>query len=173
MGLYVNMDGAAGVPAGVDGGELSEAFGVADLHAAEEASSVEGTAAAAWAWTACEIGRGTVEASASSSAAAGRAVGTACGEAGVDARGIAMPDIKCGVGQRSAGAGIDHGDAELQRHARFSFGDIGAELLIVDVVWAFFLLAGERTERRAGDAAAGDQEPCACGQKSSSCGPVK
>jgi len=84
-----------------------------------------------------------------------------------------MPDIKGGVRERSAGAGIDHGDAQLEGHAGFSFGDVGAEFFVVDVVGAFFLFAGERAERGAGDAVAGDQESCAGCKKSSSCGPVK
>jgi hypothetical protein len=54
-----------------------------------------------------------------------------------------MPDVEGSVGQRRAGTGIHHRDPQLHGYSRFTLGDVGAELFVVNVIGALFLFAGE------------------------------
>ncbi len=84
----------------------------------------------------------------------GSAVGV--GVAGVEAEGVAVPEVDGGVGERRAGAGVEEGDVEVKGDAGFVFGDGRAEELIGDVEGSGLLLgdegAGERVGEREGSA---------------------
>jgi hypothetical protein len=62
------------------------------------------------------------------------------GEAGVEAKGVAVPEIDGGVGERGTGVGVEDGDAEVEGNAGLVFGDVGAKELVCDVEGADFLL---------------------------------
>jgi len=80
------------------------------------------------------------------------------GEAGVEAEGVAVPEIDGSVRERGAGAGVEDGDAELERDAGFVFGDVGAEELVGDVEGADFLLGVEGARDRGGEGEGGSGE---------------
>jgi len=65
------------------------------------------------------------------------------GVAGVEAEGVAVPEVDGGVGDRGAGADVEDGDAELEGKAGLVLGDVGAEELVGDVEGADLLLGDE------------------------------
>jgi hypothetical protein len=78
-----------------------------------------------------------------------------------------MPDIERGVGQRPARFGVHQRDAQLKRHARFTFRNILAELFIRDIIGTLFLLARQRAGRAIRSADGRDQSGGGSGDKSS------
>lgn len=64
--------------------------------------------------------------------------------AGVDAEGVAVPEIDGGVGDGSAGAHVEDSEAEMERNAGEVLGDVGAEQFVGDVERADLLLRSER-----------------------------
>jgi hypothetical protein len=74
------------------------------------------------------------------------------GVAGVEAEGVAVPEVDGGVGNGGAATGVEDGDAEPEGDAELVFGDVGAEELVGDVEGANLLLGDEG----AGGAGAGE-----------------
>jgi len=74
-------------------------------------------------------------------------------EPGVLAERVAVPDLHEGVAERSAGVVVDDGERQLERDARLAFGDVGADVLSVEIVGAFGHLLGEGADGRRGGGA--------------------
>jgi hypothetical protein len=119
MHLEVDVNGAAGVPAGVDGLEPGDPVPVRELHPAEEVPGVRLPPA--------------------------RGARASPAEPRIDPECVGVPDIDRGADQRLAATRVDDASAELQGHARLAFGDVAADALEVDVIGAFGQLRRERT----------------------------
>jgi hypothetical protein len=84
-------------------------------------------------------------------------------EAGVDASGVAVPDLDVGALDRLAGACVLDGEDELERQARPVLGDVAPGQAVVDPVRALGDLRAEdagggRLRRARGTAEAGDAQ---------------
>jgi hypothetical protein len=77
-----------------------------------------------------------------------------------------MPNIDSSVGQRRARAGIDERNAQFQGHSGLSFGDVGAEFTVIDVVGSDLLLGGQTTSRGIGDSSGSNECGCRADAKS-------
>jgi hypothetical protein len=69
------------------------------------------------------------------------------GETGVEAEGIAMPEVDGSVRDWGAGASVEEGDAEMKRNAGLVLGDVGANEFVSDVEGAYLLLGTEGAGR--------------------------
>jgi hypothetical protein len=150
VNLEMNVNGAAGIPARVQRPELHTAQFVGTLYAAQKAGGIQvamfglrrhgraGIAGVEHGWT--------------KTAAAGRATRRSIGihfrKTGIDAEGIAMPNVDGGVFERPASFCVQKHHPKLQRKTRLSFRDISPDCVLVNVVRTFFLLGRERTIRR-------------------------
>jgi hypothetical protein len=141
--LEVDMVDAALIEAGEDGLEGYGAVGACELDAAEEGELVGGLhragatrAAARWWAVGMVIGMIGVE-------VWWRSAKAGFGVAGVDAEGVAVPEVDGGVGDGGAGADVEDGDMELEGDAGLVLCDAGAEKLVSDVEGADLLLGDE------------------------------
>jgi hypothetical protein len=119
----VDVVGAAFVASGEDGVEVDGAVVVGDLDAAKEGELVGGRidgwrteafrrAGVIAGMAGIEAGRRTVVIAGTTWAAESAGThGVLFREAGVETKGVAVPDVDGGVGKRLAGARVEHSDA--------------------------------------------------------------